>query len=202
MKIIKEKDFLGGTQDSFIKQKLNENQIIIFPSESSYGLAGNALSEIVIEKIHEMKKENSEKSVGVIINSLKKIESVVELTEKIEKFFQTNFSGAITILLKIKTNAACSKNGLIGVRIPGNKTALKLCSLVDYPLTATSANIHNEKPIFRSKKIEEVFGKEDCIFVDSGNLKEQSPSTYYSYSSKKILRGGKVSLKEIESALE
>jgi L-threonylcarbamoyladenylate synthase len=202
MEIIKEKEFLSGKFDDKVKNFLESNGIIIFPSESSYGFAGNALNEKVCEKIHSVKKEEKTKPIGVITNTYEKTTDFLEINEKGKKLLEKRFSSPITILFQIKKKTPCTSNEFAGIRIPLNNTALKLCSLVDFPLTAPSANIHNCPAIYDSKEIQKTFGKEKFILINAGVLEVRAPSTYYDFENKKILRAGDISLKEIEKVLK
>ncbi|MFA5357781.1 MAG: L-threonylcarbamoyladenylate synthase [archaeon] len=199
---IMEKEFLSGKKDLEIKKALETGEVVIFPSESSYGFGANCLNESAVKKIHETKKESFDKPIGLVTDSSKKIENIVEMGEAGKKLLSVKFSGQLTILLREKAKSPCSSNELIGVRIPSNKSLLRLCSLVSFPLTATSANINGEAPIFSPKKIKEIFGGEDFIFINAGTLKENKPSTYYNSATGEILREGKVTLKEIKKVLE
>jgi L-threonylcarbamoyladenylate synthase len=199
---ILEKEFLSGKRDSEIKEALENGKIIVFPSESSYGFGANCLNESAVKKIRETKKEIFNKPMGLVTDSIEKIENIIETGKSGKKLLNAKLSGQLTILFKEKTKCYCSSNGLIGVRIPSNKSLHKLCSLVQFPLTATSANISREAPIFSPEKIKEVFEKEDFIFINAGALKENKPSTYYNSVTGEILREGKVSLREIKKALE
>ncbi len=201
MQVISEKEFLSGKKDSKIKEFLEGNGIVIFPSESSYGLAGNALSKEVCEKIHSVKIEGEEKPIGVITDKFEKIKYFLEINKKGRRLLETIFSSPLTILFCTKKKVPCTSNDFVGVRIPLNNTALKLCSLVGFPLTAPSANIHGSKAIFFSEKVLEVFRKEDFLLIDAGKLKETLPSTYYNFETREILREGKITKKEIEKVL-
>lgn len=195
---IMEKEFLSGKRDSEIKEAFQNGKIIIFPSESSYGLAANCLDAKAVKKIHETKKEPFDKPIGLVTDSVEKIKEIAETNENGEKLLNTKLSGQLTVLFREKTKTPCSSNGFIGARIPENKSLLRLCSLVSFPLTATSANISGETPIFSPEKIKKVFGKEDFIFINAGQLKENKPSTYYNSITGEILREGKVKLEEIK----
>ena len=97
MKIIPVKEFVSGAHDNFIQSELLKGNIVIFPSESSYGLAGNALSEEVVRKIHEVKKEPHDKPIGIITDTYLKVENIVNLGKNGKKLL-TKFNRTLTIL--------------------------------------------------------------------------------------------------------
>jgi len=199
---ISEKEFLAGKHDALIINELAKDNLIIFPSESSYGLAGIANSTVVCKKIHLTKKEDLDKPIGLIVDSVHKVEDHLEMGSAGKILLQTKFSTPLTILFKKKFDCPCTTNEFIGVRIPLNKTALKLCSFHDIPLTAPSANLHGNPAIFSPKEIKKYFGKTDFIFINGGELETRAPSTYYHFEEKRILRAGEISLAEIQKVLK
>ena len=88
------------------------------------------------------------------------------------------------------------------MRIPLNKTALKLCEVFEFPLTAPSANLHNEPAIYSAEQILSVFGKKDFVFINAGELETRAPSTYYHLEENRILRAGEISLHDIEKVIK
>ncbi len=198
---ISEKDFLKGKYNTLIIDELAKNNLIIFPSESSYGFAGNALNKTVCDKIHSVNKEKKNKPIGIMIDCCEKIEQLVQLN-KDKNLLERKFSYPLTILFRTKKQLPCTSNEFIGIRIPLNKTALQLCSLSDFPLTAPSANIHGNPTIFSPKEITKTFGKNNFVFINGGELEINAPSTYYHIEENKILRAGEISLQEIEKALK
>ena len=206
MKMITEKEFLCGKHDKEVKDLLVGGGIVIFPSENSYGFAANALDAKVVKKIHDTKKEPYDKPIGLIIDKAEKIEWFSVMNKKSKKLLGAKLSGPLSVVYEVKKDKVSQTpftcNGFVGARIPLRESLVKMCSLVDFPLTAPSANIHGEPAIFDSKKIKEVFGKEDFLLIDAGKLDEtQKPSTYYCTREDKILRQGQVTLDEINRVL-
>ena len=201
MKVIKARDFLLGKHDDLVKEELEKGNVIIFPSESSYGLAGNALSQKVVNKIHQAKKEDNNKPIGVITDDIKKVESLINIDKKGKKLLKI-FSKPITVIFKAKKSIPANKNNVLGVRIPLNIEANHLCSLVNFPLTAIAANINGNSTIYDSSEIKKVFSSTKFVLIDAGKLEVRAPSTYYDFENKLILRAGEISITEINSAFK
>ena len=202
MRQIAEEEFLSGKHDAEIRDLLAAGGIVVFPSENSYGFAGNALDHKVAKRIHDAKKEPHDKPLGLITDSVSKVEAFLEIGWKGRMLLEARLSGPLTVLFREKKGAIaripCSTNGLVGVRIPQKKSLVHLCSLVAFPLTAPSANIHGKPAIYDSEEVKRAFGKEDFVLIDAGKLDEaQMPSTYYNLEEGKVLRQGKVTLEEI-----
>ena len=199
---ISEKEFLSGKHDTLILNELAKDNLVIFPSESAYGFAGHANKTTVCEKIHKAKKEEHTKPVGLIVDDARKIEDHLYFGEKGKELLKNKFNAPLTVLFKKKTNHPSTSNNYLGIRIPLNKTALKLCSFCDHALTATSANLHGNPAIYSPNEIKKYFGKTDFVFINGGELKTKAPSTYYHFEEGTILRAGEISLTEIEKVLK
>ena len=199
---ISEKEFLSGKHDTLIIDELNKDNLIIFPSESSYGFAGVAHSEKVHQKIHSTKKEECTKPIGTITNHPDKVEDLLHMGERGRVLLENIFASPLTILFKKKRDHPCTHNDYIGIRIPLNETTLKLCSFHDGPLTAPSANISGNPAIFSPLEIKKYFGKEDFVFINGGELQTRAPSTSYHFEENRTLRAGEISLDQIQKVLE
>ena len=128
---------------------LKNNKIIAFPTETVYGLGGNAFSKDVINDIYKVKERPSQDPLIVHID---KIERIIEweLTDitnvefEIVKTFSKEFSpGPFTMILKSSKKVPSNvtgNTGYIGIRIPNNHLALKLIGESNLPIAAPSAN--------------------------------------------------------------
>lgn len=199
---ISEKDFLSGKYDTLILNELSKDNLIIFPSESSYGFAGCARSEKVKKKIHRVKKEDYSKPLGVIAGSSEIVEDLLHIDENGKKLLEQKFSTPLTILFKKKVDLPCTTNKYVGVRIPLNKTALKLCQLHPNPLTSASATICGKPASFSPTEIKKYFKDHDFVFINAGELKTRAPSTCYHFEEDRIIRAGEIPLQEIQKVLK
>tara|TARA_B110000263_G_C15284770_1_gene500166 strand:+ start:1262 stop:1840 length:579 start_codon:yes stop_codon:yes gene_type:complete len=124
-------------------QAINSGELVIYPTETTYGLGANALDEVAVQKLFEAKQRKLTKPISIAFPTIKSASKHVELTKKTRSFANKFLPGPVTILCKPTTETLLklsNNNGKIGVRIPRNKVALDLLNSVS-PLTATSANI-------------------------------------------------------------
>lgn len=139
MKIVK-------TEEINIKEVLNllENDgIIVYPTETLYGIGVRYDRERLLKKVFEIKKRPEEKSFPLIVN-LKHLEMVAEFIPPLaQKLIEKYWPGPLTLLLPAKRNLPeqITKHGKVAVRMPGESFALKLILEAPFPITATSANI-------------------------------------------------------------
>lgn len=187
-----------------IKEILDNDGVIIFPTDTVYGIACNCFSEKAIKKIFDIKKRPKNKPINVLSNNLDKIKLVSRNINEKEKFLIDKYMpGALTIILdKNEKVSDILTAGLdtIGVRIPKNNISLRILENVSYPLATTSANISGDSAgikIFDFLK--EFDGVVDAI-IDGGETDLKVASTIVRVESDnklKIIREGTLKIKEM-----
>ena len=128
------------------KKNIENNNVIGIPTETVYGLAGNAYSNISIKKIYILKKRPSFNPLIIHYKNLKNLSEDAILNNSFLKLYKAFCPGPITFILnkkprsKISSIATANKN-TIAVRFPKHKITRKLLNLLKVPLAAPSANI-------------------------------------------------------------
>lgn len=177
------------------KKAIEEGKVLVFPTDTVYGLICDAKNEKAIKKIFEIKKRKIEKVLPIFVKDLKMANSIAEIEKFQENFLKKIWPGKITVILRSKEKfpKGILKNGKIGIRIPKYKFLNKILKALNRPLAQTSANVSGKKVARNVKGILRQFKdlKPDLIF-DAGNLKPSLPSTVVDLTKKepKILRKG------------
>lgn len=187
-----------------IKEILDNDGVIIFPTDTVYGIACNCFSEKAIKKIFDIKKRPENKPINVLSNNLDKIKLVSRNINEKEKFLIDKYMpGALTIILdKNEKVSDILTAGLdtIGVRIPKNNISLRILENVSYPLATTSANISGDSAGIKiSDFLKEFDGVVDAI-IDGGETDLKVASTIVRVESDnklKIIREGTLKIKEM-----
>ena len=187
-----------------IKEILDNDGVIIFPTDTVYGIACNCFSEKAIKKVFHIKKRPENKPINVLSNSLDKIKLVSKNINEKEKFLIDKYMpGALTIILdKNEKVSDILTAGLdtIGVRIPKNNISLRILENVSYPLATTSANISGDSAGIKiSDFLKEFDGVVDAI-IDGGETDLKVASTIVRVESDnklKIIREGTLKIKEM-----
>lgn len=187
-----------------IKEILDNDGVIIFPTDTVYGIACNCFSEKAIKKVFDIKKRPENKPINVLSNSLDKIKLVSKNINEKEKFLIDKYMpGALTIILdKNEKVSDILTAGLdtIGVRIPKNNISLRILENVSYPLATTSANISGDSAGIKiSDFLKEFDGVVDAI-IDGGETDLKVASTIVRVESDnklKIIREGTLKIKEM-----
>ena len=182
--------------------------IVVFPTETVYGIGANALNENAIKKLYDIKKRPLNKPISLLVNSIDMIEQVAKDITKLEyALIKTFFPGPLTIILKKKNivpNIVTANQDTVGIRMPANEIALKLIGYVGSPIATPSANISGKPSGTNLKDIMEDFdGKVDC-FIDDGPSKIGLASTIVQVVDgvPHILRQGSISEKQIKEVCD
>ena len=127
-----------------IIKALDEDKLIVFPTETVYGIAGNALKVEVIDKLFQAKKRDYSKPFSLMLSDINKIKDIAYVSVDEEKIINKFMPGPITLILKKKdciSDLATASRDTVGVRIPDHFIALSILKSIDYPLATSSANI-------------------------------------------------------------
>lgn len=187
-----------------IKEILNNDGVIIFPTDTVYGIACNCFNEKAIKKVFDIKKRPENKPINVLSNNLDKIKLVSKNINEKEKFLIDKYMpGALTIILdKNEKVSDILTAGLdtIGVRIPKNNISLRILENVSYPLATTSANISGDSAGIKiTDFLKEFDGVVDAI-IDGGETDLKVASTIVRVESDnklKIIREGTLKIKKM-----
>lgn len=186
-----------------VSKILKNNGLIIFPTETVYGIGGNALSNEVIDKVYNAKNRPRAKAVNIMVANKNEIEKYAEITSDIEqKIIDKFLPGPLTIILKKKNdfgNYFTAGNDTIGIRIPNHKIVNAILNKIDFPIIAPSANISGEPSgIEVSNIIKDFDGKVDAI-IDGGRACLGLSSTIVKVVDNEIniLRYGKITKEEL-----
>ncbi len=202
-------------QDEINEQELNKTAqvlenggIVIFPTETVYGIGANAYNEEAVRKIYEVKNRPGEKPLSILVSGIDEIGKYAIIENDIERKIINSFMpGPITIILKKKQGLfdyISSGKNTIGVRIPDNKIILEILNKLKLPLVAPSANISGmPSGVSLNDIIKDFNGKVDvCINGGKAKLGESSTIVEVVNGEPVILRQGKITLEEIKKVLE
>jgi len=181
---------------------LKKGKIIIYPTETSYGLGADASNRKAIEKIHIIKEQPKNKPIPIIVPTLRIAKKFGKISKEGEKLIGKFMPGPLTLIVEKKESVPEELSGKgMAFRISSNKIANDLCKKLGNAITATSANIHSEEPIYLGKGAIEKFVNKVDLIIDAGTLPKRKASTLYDVKSRKVLREGPVKEKEIERTL-
>ena len=185
---------------------LRAGGVIIYPTDTLYGLGADAFSEEAVAKIYSIKGRDTEKPLHCVVSDLEMAAEYVELNDVARKLADEFLPGPLTIILKKRAglNTGIARGiDSIGIRIPNNDFCTELAKAFGRPYTATSANKAGAENVLSIAEINAQLGEAmnaiDLV-IDAGTLPMSLPSTVVNlYSgSPVILRAGAISVDEIQ----
>ena len=189
------------------KYYLDKNECIGIPTETVYGLAANAYSNVATKKIFKLKKRPKKNPLIVHYHSLKMLKIDCKTNSFFYKLYKKFCPGPITFVLELKKNSKISKNvtnykKTLAIRFPNNPVTKKLLKNLKYPLAAPSANISSKISPVSKDDVKDEFGKKIKFILDGGRSKIGLESTIVSLINKpEILRLGGIEVKKIKKII-
>lgn len=168
---------------------LHRDGLIVYPTETVYGLGCDAFSDNAIHRVYEVKKRPVSNPISIAVCDLEMAIAVTLMSDIEQEFIEKFLPGPVTAIVKANRclpSILTGGTGYIGIRMPDNETALNIINEFDAPITSTSANISGGKPPMEFNEITVVYD----LFIDGGIL-PGTPSTVVDLANKKIIRAGK-----------
>ncbi len=190
------------------KQYLDKNDCVAIPTETVYGLAGNAYSDVSVKRIFKLKKRPSNNPLIVHYSDIDKLKNDCVINDNFIKLYNKFSPGPITFILKLKKISKISKfvtnkQNSLAVRFPKHPLFKKLLKSLDYPLAAPSANISTRLSSVKALDVIEEFGSKIKYILDGGKCQIGLESTIINLLGKPtILRFGGLEISKIEKILK
>ncbi len=184
---------------------LRAGELVVFPSDTLYGIAADPFNENSVKKVYMVKNRPFDMPLSIAVSNEKMMESVAVLNDNARKLIRKFLPGPLTIMLTKKPSLPdilTSGANQIGIRIPDHPLALRIIDKFG-PITATSANLHSHPdPVDASVPLKDLKGTVR-LCVDCGRTKYAVPSTIVDVSDGplEIIRKGVISQEEIVNAL-
>jgi L-threonylcarbamoyladenylate synthase len=182
--------------------------IVCFPTETFYGLGVRFDNHLALRRLYEIKQRPREKAMPLIIGDMSSLAIVTDhIDDTIRKIASNLWPGPLTLLIPAKRELSefiTAGTGKVAVRVPGPSFAYDLAKLLQFPVTATSANISGMPAADNPDDVVRYFGDLPDLLVDGGKTGGNRPSTIIRIEEGKVMvvRQGAVSEEDILSVLE
>ena len=181
-------------------QIINQGGIVVFPTDTVYGIGCNPYNKTSIEKIYKIKSRNISKTLPVLTYSIKTAEKIVSFDEYTKKIVQKFWPGPLTVILTVtdeKIKESLNLENKIAIRVPNHKCTLDILEKCDF-LVGTSANISRDTSYTNPNECIKNLNGYD-IFVDGGIIQSKGESTIIEIEGKeiKVIREGSLTKEEI-----
>ena len=190
------------------KKYLDSNECIAVPTETVYGLAGNAYSDLTVKKIFKLKKRPANNPLIVHYYNLKGLKEDCIINEDFKKLYNKFSPGPITYVLKLKKNSKISKHvtnnkNTVAIRFPKHPLLRRLLKILNYPLAAPSANISSKLSSVQPSDVREEFGKKLKYILIGGRCSIGVESTIINLTNNlSILRLGGLNVSKIKKIIK
>ena len=155
---------------------LKSGGVVIFPTETVYGIGVLASNENAIRKLFEIKNRSLDKPLQILIADIAQVDLfAAEISDKAKELIKKYWPGPLTLVFKKKPDISdliTASGNTVGLRMPADKNILKLIKMTG-PLAASSANISGKS----DPKLAEEVKIEADLLLDGGKCKMGQPST-------------------------
>ena len=188
--------------ESLIADIMSENQILAFPTETVYGLGGNAFSKEVADRIYLIKQRPRNKPFPLLI-TLKWLKKLCLWNDsRIDDLIEAFWPGPLTLILNSNPDLPKhlkNNSGTLAVRYSSSAVVQRLIELGEYPLIGTSANRSGFPACTSAEEVSSQLKDDVDIVIDGYNRSENLSSTIVHCLTEPfiILRQGAISLKEL-----
>ncbi|MFA9560616.1 L-threonylcarbamoyladenylate synthase [Evansella sp. AB-rgal1] len=187
--------------------RLKEDQVVAFPTETVYGLGGNALSDKAIEKIFRAKGRPTDNPLIVHIADQKDLDNYVKvIPNTVEKLMDAFWPGPLTIVLEHNGKIApkvTANLSTVAIRMPDHPIALALIKAANLPLAAPSANTSGRPSPTKAEHVIEDLNGRIYTIINGGSTGVGVESTVVDCTGEKpmILRPGGITKEQIQSVV-
>ncbi|HWO07559.1 MAG TPA: L-threonylcarbamoyladenylate synthase [Candidatus Paceibacterota bacterium] len=182
---------------------LRAGGVILYPTDTLYGLGADAFSDQAVDTVYAIKGRQADKPIHCIVTDLAMAEEYGEINDAARTLAEAFLPGPLTLVVKKKADISGGiARGMetIGIRIPNNDFCIELARSFGRPYTTTSANLADVEPEIAFKKVLAQLGTSQIdLAIDAGDAPLKEPSTVVNVVSghPSILREGAIPAKDI-----
>jgi len=188
-------------------EALRAGELVVFPTETFYGIAADPFSESALEKLIAIKGRDPQKPIALIAaDALMALLIAREVSSIARTLANTFWPGPLTIVVPAREGLPAplvGPDGGVGIRVSPHSIAMALSEGLGRPITATSANRSGEEPATTVAMARKSLGDKVKVYLDGGTLGASAASTVVGCdaSGYRIIRAGAISEREIAAAL-
>ncbi|MCX8182592.1 MAG: L-threonylcarbamoyladenylate synthase [Candidatus Methanomethyliaceae archaeon] len=194
-----------------IGELVRRGGIIVFPTDTVYGIGGDPLSGAVVRRVFQIKRRR-EKEMPILVSSLEKAKELVEFDDRALTLARLFWPGPLTLVLKMRVKLPeelTAGKDMLGVRVPKHGLTLKIIEASGGALIGTSANISGRPPPRNAEEIDPEIEREADLIVDGGRTEVGIASTVVElvqnvvepFAGIKVIREGAIKADDVIRAL-
>jgi len=196
LKMMEEEDLDGVVK--LADAMLRTGGAIVYPTDTVYGLGGDATSETAVKKVLSI-KQSERKPLSVMVADFGMIDEYCDTGIWEDVILRRYLPGPYTFILKRRTPIAASLTGKLGVRMPDSEFCQLLCQRFGKPIITTSANISGQPAPLRIEDVDKKIIGSVGLAIDAGITKYQGSSLIVDLVDRTLVRPGgeKISLVDL-----
>ena len=182
---------------------IGEGELVVYPTETVYGLGADATDPAAIERVFEAKGRDRSKPISLGVPSVPSALEYVRTTDRERRFLATFLPGPVTVLCRKRESVPdvlTAGRDRVGVRVPDHHLALRVLERAGVPVTATSANVSGRESARHTDDLDPEIREAAAVVLEGGET-GGTASTVVDVSAGKIHRRGELA-EEIEAWLE
>jgi L-threonylcarbamoyladenylate synthase len=169
---------------------LKSGGLIIYPTDTVYGIGADATSESAVKKVHALKESDSSKPLSVLVGNFGVVEQYCDTGIWEDMIIKNFLPGPYTFILKKRGVIAASQNEKIGIRFSENLFCQYLAQKFGRPIITTSANKTGDEPPVSFDKVNSKIVEGADLAIDGGQTKYKGPSLVIDLITHKMIREG------------
>lgn len=207
VKILEDNNEIDSNLINKAAEVIKNGGLVVFPTETVYGIGANALDEDAIKKLYIAKGRSFNKKTSILVGSIDMLNKVTQDVSPVEKrLIEKFFPGPLTIILhkqSIIPGILTNNESIVGFRMPDNQIALDLINKVGSPIATSSANKSGELSGVNIEDIKDIFKEEVDFYIDGGKSKLGIASTIVQVIDgiPCIIREGTITKEDLEKAV-
>jgi len=188
-------------------QVLARNAVIVYPTETLYGLGVNALLPESLEKLIALKRRALQKGIILLIrNSQEARKFVSDLTPQAKRLMDLFWPGPLTLIVQANAQVPdllLGEGGTVAMRVSSHPFCQLLLAKIPFPITSTSANLSGQTNLLKSKEIVETFSAQVELIILDQQERNGKPSTVLDVTGQhyKLIREGMITQEEIDAKI-
>ena len=198
-----------ATDVVYITRALARREIIVFPTDTSYGLGADATDQEAIKKVFAIKGRDYKKPLHIIVSDIEMAQKYASITPFAKKLFLKFLPGPVTFVVPKKKNLPDLLTAgfqTVGIRMPNHPIPNMIVKAYGKPITATSANVSGEPDRYDVEDIDQEFARtpKPDLVIDAGTLPRVSPSTIIAIENNaiRLLRKGPLAFEAVEKFIQ
>jgi len=179
---------------------LKQGGVVVFPTETAYGLAADATNSEAVERVRTVKSRSQEKSFPLIAASREMVERYAGIPRALERLAREHWPGPLTLVLQAMGEGLAPgvvRDGTVAMRVSSHPVARALSEGLGAPIVATSANRAGEDACYSVACVRQQLGEAPNFYLDAGDLTPQPASTIVAvddYGHPEVLRQGAIKI--------